>query len=300
MMLRWGLKLLLIVGVAELLSCDVVEPSMPELPIETSFSFINFSTTMYAQLELRSSDGSPDDGDFFKTPLLAPGVTYRRRFLETLAEACPKRLDLRVLLYARINEDVPIGLDAGEAVGTTPVVAGEVIGVPACTGTVVETYTVVNWDTPNGTARIKIAQATPVEQLIRSLGLFPNPDAVWEIAGVSPNLSNTPPQSLAQMGVIIGRVTTVGGVGVDNIGVLIRSRFRVRLGDDDLANDPDAGFGDPIDFVVTDVDGTFRFDRPAGAYRVEAFSDEFAFRPASVDVESPVDTLWFVAELIKP
>ncbi len=296
---RFGKKALTGIFALLLAGCGVVGSSAPELPIETSFSFTNLSLTMYAQLALRpSSDG--DAADYFTTPLLAPGVTYRRRFLETLDEACPERLDLRVLLFSRVNEDVPIGLDVGEAVQEVPVVAGAVADVPACDGPVVETYTIVNWDAPSGTAMVKLAQATPVEELIRSLDLFPNLDAAWEIEGVASGMENVPPQTLAEVDPIEGRVITADGTGVGNIGVLLRSRFRVRLTDDDATNDPDAGFGDPIDFVVTDTDGTFQFDRPPGAYRIEAFSDDFAFRPASTDVESPVDTLWFVAEPIAP
>ena len=77
---------------------------------------------------------------------------------------------------------------------------------------------------------------------------------------------------------------------------MIRTRFRVRLSDDDPSNDPDAGFGEPIDFTETDAAGEFSFDRPPGAYRIEFFSDDFSFRPATIDVESPLDVILTVAE----
>lgn len=285
--------------VVSLPGCDMVASSARELPIETSFAFANFSKTMYAQLELQIPGDAAYSARRHRTPLLAPGTTYRRRFLDALDEPCPKRLDLRVWLFARVNSDVPIGLDQGETVAAAPVAAGEVLDIPVCVGPVVETYTVVNWDSPPGTARVKLAQATPVEDLIRSLGLFANPDAVWEFEGVAPSLADAAPQPLADVESIVGRVINAAGAGLADVGVLLRSRFRVRLADDDPSNDPDAGFGDPIDFVITDAEGGFRFDRPAGAYRVEAFSDEFAFRPGGVDVESPVETLLIVAEPIK-
>jgi hypothetical protein len=90
------------------------------------------------------------------------------------------------------------------------------------------------------------------------------------------------------------------GTPVPGVGVLLRSRFRLRLADDDEANDPDAGFGDPIDLATTGQDGTFRFARPPGAYRVEAFSDNFTLRPVSTDVESPTDALLIIAEPAQP
>jgi len=300
MILRRDALLLASICFVQFPSCGVLNLPALDLPIETSFAFTNLSQTMYAQLELRTRSDSGEITDVYRTPLLAPGAIHRRRFLDTLNNACPEQLDLRVLLYSRINKDVPIGLDMGETVEATPVAAGEILNVPTCEGSVVETYTIVNWDAPVGIARVKLAQDTPIDELIRSLGLFPNTDAVWEIQGVASDLVDAPPQPLAEIESIEGRVISPDGAGIGNIGVLLRSRFRVRLTDDDPSNDPDSGFGDPIDVVATEGDGTFRFDRPAGAYRVEVFSDDFAFRPATVDVESPVDTLLIVAESIDP
>jgi hypothetical protein len=81
-----------------------------------------------------------------------------------------------------------------------------------------------------------------------------------------------------------------------DIGVLVRTRFRVRSTDDDPDNDPDAGFGEPIAVTFTDEDGGFEFARPPGAYRVEVFADNLVFLPASVDVEVPQTALLFIAE----
>jgi len=296
-MRRYGIHLL---GVWTLLACVGGcinnDSAVSEQPIETSYSFTNLSRTMYAQLEIRAHAFDGVMTTYDKTPLLAPGGTHRARFLAALNTACPTSLDLRVLLFDRVNGDIPIGLDAGEAVNPFPVVAGEIFDVPACGAAEVETYTIVNWDAPAGTARVKIAQDTPVETAIRSLGLFADPDAAWEFEGSVQELADAPPQPLADVESVSGRVITVEGVGVEQVGVLIRSRFRARLNDDDPNNDPDAGYGDPIDVTATDVDGRFSFDRPGGAYRIEVFSDDFLFRPPTTDVESPLDTLLFIAE----
>ncbi len=276
-------------------SCTDTDTLFSSRPIETGFSFTNLSQRAYAQLEIRANGLA--ENDFYKTPLLAPGVTHRERFLDSINVACPASVDLRLFLFERINPELPIGLDFGEEVGMTPTVAGETFNVPACANVVVETYTIVNWDAPLGAARVKIAQGTPLESVIRSSELFANPEAVWEMEGQSPGLEEVPPQALASSESIDGRVVLADGSGLESIGVLIRTRFRTRLSDEDETNDPDVGFGEPIDFTVTDANGAFRFARPGGAYRIEVFSDDFLFRPAIVDLETPSDTLVFVAEL---
>ena len=86
------------------------------------------------------------------------------------------------------------------------------------------------------------------------------------------------------------------GSGVADIGVLLRTRFRIRLTDDDADNDPDAGFGDPIAVTATDANGEFSFNRPPGAYRIEFFSDDFAFLPAFIDVEAPIGVISTIVE----
>lgn len=281
-------------------SCGAVGDGTPALPIETGVSFTNLSRSAYVQFQVRVHETDGGASDDYHTTLLAPGVTIRRRFMDVVGEPCPESIDLRLFLFDRINADVPIGLDEDEAVTPTPSVAGEVLGVPACGPVVAETYTIVNWDAPPERARVKIAQATPVEALIRQSALFPNDDAVWEVNGVDPLLANVSPQALEPSDPIVGRTILAGGAPAEGVGVLLRSRFRVRANDNDPGNDPDAGFGEPIDVTVTDATGAFRFDRPPGAYQIEAFSDELLFRPPSVEIENPSGTLLIVAEPVAP
>lgn len=281
-------------------SCDLSMPTLIGVPVETRFAFVNLSRTQYATLALRvhaDEDGkNQQEAPFVQTPLLAPGAAYRTDFTELLGDACPNALDLRLYLYRRVHTDVPIGLDEGEAVEPAPVVAGTVENIPACNVQALVTYTVVNWDAPEGVARIKIAQGSEVDQAIQEAGLFPNVDAAWEIEGIEPDLAETPPPAPASNEPIAGRVTLIDGTGVEGVGVLVRTRFRVRLDDADTDNDPDAGFSDPIAFTTTDGDGAFALERPAGAYRLEFFSDDLSFRPAVMDLESPIESIRVIAE----
>ncbi len=277
-------------------SCTLFGPSYTSPPIETSFAFTNFSKSYYAMLGLRAHTTRENAAPYYLTPLLAPGATYRERFLDALGGGCPDAIDFRVFLYKRVNADLPIGLDEGEKVERLPLVAGEILDLPACGVQPVETYTIVNWDAPEGTARVKLAQATPLEEEMAAAGLFPNADGAWEIEGVDPALADTLPGSLAETRSIRGRVTLTDGSGIAAIGVLVRSRFRVRLDDDDPNNDPDVGYSDPIDYTATDADGWFEIDRPAGAYQVEFFSDDYLFRPAVIEVETPLEDIAIIAE----
>ncbi len=271
-----------------------VSPSIINPDLETSLAFTNFSTQYYAAFGVRESGDNPDA--FAMTPLLAPGATFRQRFLDMIGTGCPADLDLKLLLYRRINDDVPIGLDEGEAVENMPIVAGEIFNVPACSVQPLEPFTLVNWEAPEGTARIKIAQGTPVDEFITASGIFDNIDAAWEIDGIDPTLADLPPPAAAELADVAGKVVLADGSALEGIGVLISTRFRHRLNDVDPRNDPDAGFGDPIDFTETDETGSFGFLRPPGAYRVEFFSDDFSFRPAIIDVESPLSVILTVAE----
>jgi len=284
---------ILMPALCALLGCDT---GTGLLPIETGFAFTNLSRDEYATLGIRVHDPAGDSADFFFTATLAPGATTRIRFLDALGQDCPDALDFRVFTYQRINRDLPIGLDQGEAIEPAPLAAGEIHNVPACAVQALETYTIVNWDAPDGLARVKFAQDTPVDLAIRQAGIFPNTDAVWEISGVDPALAQTPPPPHAEPGTIAGRVVSAAGAPWENVAVVLRTRFRVRLNDSDPTNDPDADFGDPIAFVFTDVAGAFSFERPAGAYRVEVFADGLGFQPASVDVEVPQTSLTFIAE----
>jgi hypothetical protein len=289
--------LAVVVSVAPIASCTIDGTAFVTLPVETRVAFINFSQSFYASLGIRESG---TDDAFTETPLLAPGATFRDTFLETVGSGCPDRVDLRLFLYARTNGEVPIGLDDVEAVDSTPIVAGETLGVPACEIQAVETYTIVNWEADLGVAQVKIAQGTVIEDVIREDGFFDGPDGTWEIVGVEGGLADVVAPILARSESLSGSVILADGSGVADVGVLLRTRFRVRSDDADPDNDPDAGFGAPIAFTSTDDDGRFSFDRPAGAYEVEFFSDDFAFRPASVIVESPIDVVTVVAEPIAP
>ncbi len=241
-----------------------------------------------------SADGSTDD-DYAATPLLPPGATHRVRFLDLLGDPCPRRVDLRVFLFERVNSDLPIGSDPGEQVVADPHASAEMLGVPACDTQVVETYTIVNWDAPLGQARVKLAQDTQIDSAIRASGIFPNVDAAWEVTGVDALLA--PPDPIAAPNLpIAGEVIALDGSPLPGIGVLIRTRFRLRLDDGTASNDPDAGFGEPIAVTATDAIGEFAFARPAGAYRVELFSDNFAFRPAIIDLETPSERIIVIAE----
>jgi len=274
--------------------CEGGIPLFTDRPIETSFAFTNFSTQQYAVLEIREHTGS--GGAFHETPLLPPGATHRVRFLDSLQTPCPGALDLRVRLYRRMDADVPIGLDEDEAVESAPVAAGQIENIPACDVQVLETFTIVNWDTPEGIGRVKLAQNTRIDDAIREAGLFPNPDAVWEFEGVDPELASRQAPGLPADVPIAGRVTLADGTPVSGVGVVLRTRFRTRLNDDDNTNDPDAGFGDPIAVTFADNDGTYRFDRPAGAYQLEFFSDDFLFRPVTITLETPSEVIDAIAE----
>jgi len=265
-----------------------------DLDIETSFAFTNFSTQHYAVLEIRDHDST--DASYYETPLLAPGATHRVRFLDSVNVSCPQALDLRVRLYERVQSDMPIGLDETEAVEATPIAAGQIEDIPACSVQVLETFTLVNWDAPEGIARVKLAQFTLIDEFLRQTDRFPNVDSVWESEGVDAELADLPVPDLAANEPITGRVILANGSPVADVGVLIRTRFRQRLNDFDDSNDPDAGFGDPIAVTFTDANGEYRFDRPAGAYQVELFSDDFLFRPVVVTLETPSNVIDVIAE----
>lgn len=275
-------------------SCDPSGTVFTSLPVETRFAFVNLSRTFYATI--RVCDGAASNESCSMAPLLAPGAIFREDFRKLVGTGCPDSVDLRLLLYRRIDDTLPIGLDESEAVEAVPIVAGEIAGVPACAVQPLVSYTVVNWDADPGVARVKIAQNTLVDEQIRMSGIFPNKDAAWEIHGVASSLATAPPPLLLSVETIAGKVTAAAGSGVAGIGVLLRTRFRVRLDDDDAENDPDVGFSDPIAFTVTDDSGAFSFDRPPGGYQIEFFSDDFEFRPASVALETPIEVVQVLAE----
>lgn len=270
-----------------------------ELPVDTELGFMNLSTSYYATFQIRAHDSAQP---FVSTSLLAPGAVFRVDCAELIGEQCPTGLDVRVLLYNRVldgqDPPVPIGMDETEAVEPQPVAAGEFLGVPGPCAVFppVGTYTIVNWDTDAGRARVKFAQDSQVDTLIRQLNVFGNAEAVWEFAGVEADLANTVPPPLMESAALSGRVTLVNGTGVAGVGVLLRTRYRIRMDDNDPVNDPDAGYSDPIDYRTTDESGYFQFDRPPGVYQLEFFSDDYAFAPVAVEVESPLSTIGVLAD----
>ena len=271
-------------------SCIPVAP-----PVATRLAFTNLSIEYYAALSIRPHSDSADAA-WSTTPLLAPGADYRADFADFIGNACPGSLDLRIYLYRRVNSTVPIGLDETEAVESTPIVAGQVLNVPACDVAVVEDYTIVNWEAPEGTARVKIAQSTAIETEIIARNMFPNVDAAWEVTGVDSALLPADPPALAEDQAIRGQVTLADGTGIENIGVMLRSRYRVRLDDADATNDPDVGWSEPIALTVTDAAGEFQIDRPSGVYRVEVFADGYLFQPPWIDVETPLQQITILAQ----
>ncbi len=275
-------------------SCGMEGPEFLGLPLETRFAFTNFSLDFYATLSMRAN--GDEAGVYEQTPLLAPGATFRGEFFEFTGNGCPDAIDVRVFLYARVNDDLPVGLDEGEDVSPTPIVAGELLNVPACRVQALETFTIVNWEAAEGVALVKLAQGTAVEDDVVASGLVDGIDGTWRVEGVEDGLGGQAPPGIADNETLTGFVTLADGSGVEGVGVLLRTRFRVRLNDDDETNDPDAGFGDPIAVASTDTDGRFSFDRPPGAYEVEFFADDLVFRPVSVIVESPIEVIRIVAE----
>lgn len=269
-------------------------PAIP-VPIELRFSFVNLSQDFYATLRIREHVANGEPNDYMQTDLLPPGATVREEFLTFTGTGCPQSLDVQLLLYKRINDDMPIGLDPGEEVEQTPIVAGEILDIPAC-DTANVFYTIVNWDAPEGTARVKFAQDTEIDTEIRNRMIFTEPDAAWEITGIDDALADLAPPPLTEFETVNGNVTLADGTPVPNIAVVIKTFFRTRLTDNDESNDPDSGFSEPIAFTATDDNGLFTIDRPPGAYQVEFSSDDFAFRPDSVFVESPIETITIIAD----
>lgn len=283
-----------VMSISMICSCGSFDPGFTSLPVETRFSFVNLSTRFYAVLGIRETGGASTA--FIKTSLLPPGALVRWDFRDFLQTGCPDSLDLQVFLYRRIDESIPIGLDIGEAVESTPIAAGQVMNIPACNVEPLVTYTIVNWEADEGTAHVKIAQGSEVETRIRQLNIFPNVDAAWEINGVEPSLADAAPTVPAPADSISGKVTLADGTGVPGMGVLLRTFFRTRLNDTDVTNDPDSGFSAPIAFTMTDAAGAFTLDRPAGGYKIEFFSDTHTFRPAEITVETPIEVVTSIAE----
>lgn len=279
MIRRLGCALLL----PALFSCGS-EPVAVTLPVETEFFLLNLSRRWYATIGLRPTD---ETGDFTQSKLIPPGAVFRERFLVLFPDTggCPDRLDLRVHLFKRIHEDLPIGLDPEEQVEPQAISSAEITDVEACEVVVLSTYTIVLLDSPEGTGVIRFAQESGGEQQ-RSFSGRNLPD----LANVPLRLLDDAPLS--------GRVLFEDGSPAPDLGVLLRARFRVNVDDSELCPDEPVGlcFSEPIAFDITNEEGRFSFDRPPGAYMVEVFGDGLLFRPGFVVIESPIDNILFVAE----
>jgi hypothetical protein len=287
--------------VALVLACTALgisscSPQQLVLPIETEFSLLNLSRDWYATIALRpTSPAGASEAEYVQSPLLPPGAVFRRRFLELFPQTggCPDFIDLRVHLYKRVNADVPIGLDPGEAVVPQAIASGEAVGVNACGGDEPPsaTYTIVLRDSAEGTIILRIAQGTG-----REVGL--------EFSGAeAPELDQIPP--LLDAASLDVSVLTSDGRPLAGVGVLLRTRVRpdvdpppacCSVGPSDPNEATQCCWGAPVAIGVTDDAGAFEFERPPGAYLVEAFADGLLFRPPLVVIESPLDNVTFIAE----
>lgn len=261
------------------------------LPVETEFFLLNLTRDRYLTAGLRGNDalGSGNNRPFVQSELLPPGAVLRRRFFDLFPETggCPDRIDIRVHLYHRVNAGVPIGLDPGEAIVPIAFASDEFLGVPACeTNIVASTYTIVLRESQNDDGELIFRQDIPgFDVPIKMLN-----------GRKLPNLEQVPPLLASEP--LMGQVLSPQGEPVPNIGVLLRTRFRVTDNDQAICPDEPVGrcFSDPIAIDVSDAVGRFTFDRPPGAYRVEMFADGFLFRPVSIIVESPLNNITFIAE----
>ncbi len=280
-MMRWlGFALL---ATATLSSCDF--PTTPlTLPVETEFALINLSPRWYATVGLRPSaaPGIPET-EYIQSDLIPPWAVYRERFRTLFPQTggCPDRLDLRVYLYKRVNEDVPVDIDPGEEVDPRAVASGEA-SILACGTVVAGTFTIVVLETTEGMGAVRVGEGTAAEDVVIFEGR-----ALPDLEVVPARLASAP---------LSGRVVTPEGTPVDEIGVLLRPPPTI----DDRVRCPDAPvgvcIGAPISFTKTDSEGRFAFDRPPGTYQVEVFADGMLFRPGFLVVASPIDDILFFAE----
>lgn len=267
------------------LSCTPDGP-LP-LSVETEFAFLNLSRRWYAAVSVRPS-AAPNEAPAVFPPgkLIPPGAVWRERFPNVfeMPQGCPARLDLRIHLYKRINETIPVSRDDGEALGPQAVASAEINGIVACEKVIASSFSIALRDSQEGVGVLKIAQDTAAQ-------------ADMQFAGVNLPELDALPATLSVVS-LEGHVLSPNGDPVGGVGVLLRARYRV--GDDDTAICPDepAGlcFTHPIAIATTDETGWFAFDRPPGAYRIDVFADGLLFRPASILVESPIDDVLFLAE----
>lgn len=273
---------------SSLLSCSL-QPATLTLPLETEFFLLNLTRDRYLTVALRDNDlqGTGNDRPFVQSPLIPPGAVMRRRFFDLFPETqgCPDRLDLRVHLYKQTNPGEPIGRDPTDPGELFAFASAEFLGVSACDLVVASTYTIVLRETETEPGDLVFVQD------------FESASNVRTISGTAlADLEEVP--ALLESQELGGQVVQPDGTPLSDIGILLRTRYRVT--DNDFARCPDepAGrcYGAPIAYDITDAQGRFSFDRPPGAYMVQAFADGFLFRPGFVILESPLNNATIIAE----
>jgi hypothetical protein len=259
------------------------------------YEFANATQNHYVAMAARLHVEQGQAEHYAVLPLLPPGASARGDWEDLLGTGCPDALDVRVYVYRRVNEDVPVGLNKTDPVEPTPVFAGEVRGVPACNAAFLDLYRILAWVEP-GVLRVEFSSSDAVKAEILRLGLFGEGKHVWDVTGVDPVLAGVGPPERAPLLPIEGRATLVDGTGVENVAVLLHTSVRYRLPDSDPTNDPDSAFGDPIAVAKTDATGAFRLDWPAGAYLLQFSADDYLFRQWTMVVHPPVHHVLVLVE----
>ena len=274
---------------SSLLSCSL-QPATLTLPFETEFFLLNLTRDRYLTAALRDNDleGSGDDRAFVQSPLIPPGAVMRRRFFDLFPETqgCPDRLDLRVHLYKQTNPGEPIGRDPTVPGELFAFASAEFLGVPACEVVVASTYTIVLRETETEPGDLVFVQDFESASNVRTI---PG-KALADLEEVPPLLDS---QEFA------GQVLLRDGTPLENIGVLLRTRYRVTGDDKERCPVEPVGrcYSAPVAYDITDAQGRFTFNRPPGAYMIEPFADGFLFRPGFVILEAPLNNATIIAEL---
>ena len=271
---------------SSLLSCSL-QPLA--LPFETEFFLLNLTRDRYLTAALRDNDleGSGNDRPFVQSPLIPPGAVLRQRFFDLFPETqgCPDRLDLRVHLYKQTDPGEPIGRDPTDPGELFAFASAEFLDIPACEVVVASTYTIVLRETETEPGDLVFVQDFASASNVRTiLG-----NDLAELEDV-PSLLDSPGLS--------GQVLLRNGTPLENIGVFLRTRYRVTGDDRERCPDEPVGFcySAAVAYDLTDEQGRFSFDRPPGAYKVEPFADGFLFRPGFVILEAPITNATIIAE----
>ena len=281
-------RLFALLLLSSLLSCSI-QPATLTLPFETEFFLLNLTRDRYLTVALRDNDleGTGDDRLFVQSPLIPPGAVMRRRFFDLFpaTQGCPDRLDLRVHLYKQTNPGEPVGRDPTDPGELFIFASAEFLGVSACDLVVASTYTIVLRETETEPGDLVFVQD------------FGSASNVKTIPGKAlADLEEVPP--LLESEEFAGQILQRNGTPLENIGVLLRTRYRVAGDDTERCPDEPVGrcYSAPIAYDITNEQGRFSFDRPPGAYMVEPFADGFLFRPGFVILETPLNNATIIAE----